>query len=115
MVDTKATATERAFLKQFGFLNPEDYFDIHSYKTREEIFPGEWIYGNIQNKLDEIGWTIRDQASDGRFVDNINARQEIVAKVSMSKIACLIPFKEVRLLTKEEHADSQNFRYTPRG
>lgn len=82
------TASERDFLKKSGFLHPEEYFDIHGYKTREEVFPGEWIYAiNNRQKLEEIWWTIRDKAADGRTVDNINARQETIAKVPMFKEA----------------------------
>lgn len=56
----KINASEREFMKKNGFLHPEEYFDIHGYKTRQEIFRGEcmklkyrFIYDDDGNALPE--------------------------------------------------------------
>ena len=70
--------------EQFPWLLDEDeYFDIHGYKIRQEIFPGEYILAiNKEHKPEEIFWTIEDH--DVRV---INARAETIHQKAMFKEA----------------------------
>jgi len=80
----KMTAEERSYLKKFGFLDPEEYFDIHGYQKRPEVFPGEWITAiNNKYEFEEIWWTIEDYDSKGKWQRAINARSETLTKVPM--------------------------------
>ncbi len=89
------TASEREFLKKFSFLDPEEYFDIHGYQKKPEIFPGEAITAiNKDRKLEAIRWTIEDLDSYGKWQRTINARAETIMKVPMFSEA----FKTDRVL-----------------
>lgn len=91
----KMTAGERAYLKKFGFLNPEEYFDIHGFSKKPEIFPGQQITaGNKDHRLEDIRWTIEDLDSYGRWQRAINARAETIMKVPMFREA----FRQDRIL-----------------
>jgi putative SOS response-associated peptidase YedK len=64
-------------------LDEDEYFDIHGYKKRPEVFPGEFILAiNKDHKREEIFWTIEDH--DTRV---INARAETVHKKEMFREA----------------------------
>lgn len=71
-------------IKHFNLIDGLDYFDIHGYKLRDEIFPGEWITTvNNENKPEDIWWTIEDKDNAGVPRRAINAKAETVTKVNM--------------------------------
>ena len=71
-------------IKHFNLIDGLDYFDIHGYKMREEVFPGEWITAiNNQNRPEDIWWTIEDKDNSGVPRRAINAKAETVTKVDM--------------------------------
>lgn len=71
-----------------GYLGGDEYFDIHGYKKKPEIFPGEWITG-INNKMrhEALWWTIEDFDYRGTWQRAINARAETIQKVQMFREA----------------------------
>ncbi len=81
----KMTAEEREYRRKFGILlDDEEYFDIHGYKKRTEIFPGEWITAiNNQRKQEDVWWTIEDCGFDGTPRKVINAKSETIHRVAM--------------------------------
>ncbi len=82
----KQTAEEKEYLKQFGYLGAEEYFDIHGYRKKPEIFPGEWITTiNNARKHEDIWWTIEDFDYNGIWRKAINARAENVVFADMFK------------------------------
>lgn len=71
-------------IKHFNLIDGLDYFDIHGYKLREEVFPGEWITSiNNDNRPEDIWWTIEDKDNAGTPRRAINAKAETVTKVNM--------------------------------
>ena len=71
-------------IKHFNLIDGLDYFDIHGYKLREEVFPGEWITTiNNDNRPEDIWWTIEDKDNAGTPRRAINAKAETVTKVNM--------------------------------
>lgn len=75
--------------RKFPFLS-DDYFDIHGYKTRSEIFPGTPIMAiNKHHEAEDIWWTIRGESWDGKMFDVINSKAENVMKTKMFKDAFL--------------------------
>jgi len=71
-------------IKHFNLVDGLDYFDIHGYKLREEVFPGEWITAiNNANRPEDIWWTIEDKDNSGIPRRAINAKAETVTKVDM--------------------------------
>ena len=71
-------------IKHFNLIDGLDYFDIHGYKMREEVFPGEWITSiNNANRPEDIWWTIEDKDNSGVLRRAINAKAETVTKVRM--------------------------------
>ena len=71
-------------IKHFNLIDGLDYFDIHGYKLREEVFPGEWITAiNNENRPEDIWWTIEDKDNSGVHRRAINAKAETVTKVNM--------------------------------
>jgi len=71
-------------IKHFNLIDGLEYFDIHGYKMREEVFPGEWITAiNNRNRPEDIWWTIEDKDNAGVFRRAINAKAETVTKVEM--------------------------------
>jgi putative SOS response-associated peptidase YedK len=71
-------------IKHFNLIDGLDYFDIHGYKMREEVFPGEWITAiNNSNRPEDIWWTIEDKDNSGVPRRAINAKAETVTKVDM--------------------------------
>ncbi len=71
-------------IKHFNLIDGLDYFDIHGYKMREEVFPGEWITSiNSSNRPEDIWWTIEDKDNAGVPRRAINAKAETVTKVRM--------------------------------
>ncbi|MEJ7623151.1 MAG: SOS response-associated peptidase family protein [Pyrinomonadaceae bacterium] len=75
----KMTADERALYGQMPFLESDEYFDIHGYKKRPEIFPGEYILAvNNHLKAEDVWWTIEDFDYKGVWRRAINARAETV-------------------------------------
>ena len=71
-------------IKHFNLVDGIDYFDIHGYKMREEVFPGEWITAiNNSNRAEDIWWTIEDKDNSGVVRRAINAKAETVTKVHM--------------------------------
>jgi putative SOS response-associated peptidase YedK len=71
-------------IKHFNLIDGLDYFDIHGYKLRDEVFPGEWITAiNNANVPEDIWWTIEDKDNNGVPRRAINAKAETVTKVHM--------------------------------
>ena len=71
-------------VKHFNLIDGLDYFDIHGYKLRDEVFPGEWITTiNNENRPEDIWWTIEDKDNAGIPRRAINAKAETVTKVKM--------------------------------
>jgi putative SOS response-associated peptidase YedK len=71
-------------IKHFNLIDGLDYFDIHGYKVRDEVFPGEWITSiNKSNQPEDIWWTIEDKDNNGVLRRAINAKAESVTKVRM--------------------------------
>lgn len=71
-------------IKHFNLIDGLDYFDIHGYKMREEVFPGEWITAiSNHNRPEDIWWTIEDNDNNGVPRRAINAKAETVTKVNM--------------------------------
>ena len=71
-------------IKHFNLVDGVDYFDIHGYKLREEVFPGEWITAiNNANRPEDIWWTIEDKDNSGVTRRAINAKAETITKVNM--------------------------------
>jgi len=71
-------------IKHFNLIDGLDYFDIHGYKMRDEVFPGEWITAiNNANRPADIWWTIEDKDNGGAPRRAINAKAETIAKVRM--------------------------------
>ena len=82
-------------IKHFNLVDGLDYFDIHGYKLRDEVFPGEWITAvNTENRPEDIWWTIEDTDNAGVPRRAINAKAETVTKVKMFADA----FKHDRVL-----------------
>lgn len=71
-------------IKHFNLVDGLDYFDIHGYKMRPEVFPGEWITAiNNDNRPQDIWWTIEDKDNAGSPRRAINAKAETLTKVHM--------------------------------
>ena len=71
-------------IKHFRLVDGLDYFDIHGYKMRDEVFPGEWITAiNNNNRPENIWWTIEDKDNAGVPRRSINAKAETITKVQM--------------------------------
>src|SRR5215203_727321 len=71
-------------VKHFNLVDGLDYFDIHGYKMRDEVFPGEWITAiNNENRPEDIWWTIEDKDNTGATRRAINAKAETITKVRM--------------------------------
>lgn len=71
-------------IKHFNLIDGLDYFDIHGYKMRDEVFPGEWITAiNNTNRPEDVWWTIEDKDNGGAPRRAINAKAETVSKVRM--------------------------------
>ena len=88
-------ALKADIIKHFNLIDGLEYFDIHGYKVRNEIFPGEWITAiNNENRPEDIWWTIDDKDNSGRPRRAINAKAETVTKVHMFADA----FKKDRVL-----------------
>jgi putative SOS response-associated peptidase YedK len=79
---------DRAIIDYFNIKEGRDYFDIHGYKKRHEIFPGAPILTiNNQNRPEDIWWTIEDKDNAGNWRWTINAKAETVINVKMFKEA----------------------------
>lgn len=77
-------ALKEDIIRHFNLIDGLDYFDIHGYKMREEVFPGEWITAiNNVNRPEDIWWTIEDVDNRGTLRRSINAKAETVTKVQM--------------------------------
>lgn len=77
-------ALKEDIIKHFNLVDGLGYFDIHGYKMRDEVFPGEWITAiNNENRPEDIWWTIEDKDNSGVFRRAINAKAETVSKVHM--------------------------------
>ncbi len=77
-------ALKKDVIKHFNLIDGLDYFDIHGYKMREEVFPGEWITAiNNANRPEDIWWTIEDTDNSGVARRAINAKAETITKVRM--------------------------------
>ena len=77
-------ALKEDIIKHFNLIDGLDYFDIHGYKMRDEVFPGEWITAiNNTNRPEDIWWTIEDKDNSGAPRRAINAKAETVTKVNM--------------------------------
>ncbi|CAN5627428.1 hypothetical protein BH10ACI3_BH10ACI3_28340 [soil metagenome] len=82
------TAEQRELFEKLPYLEQDEYFDIHGYKVRNEIFPGTSILGiNNKHKAENLWWTIADKTWDGKPVKLINAKSETVDRVPMFKEA----------------------------
>jgi putative SOS response-associated peptidase YedK len=77
-------ALKEDIIKHFNLIDGLDYFDIHGYKLRDEVFPGEWITAiNNETRPEDLWWTIEDKDNSGVPRRAINAKAETVTKVSM--------------------------------
>jgi putative SOS response-associated peptidase YedK len=77
-------ALKEDVIKHFNLIDGLDYFDIHGYKMREEVFPGEWITTiNNASRPEDVWWTIEDKDNSGVPRKAINAKAETVSKVRM--------------------------------
>jgi putative SOS response-associated peptidase YedK len=77
-------ALKNDIIKHFNLIDGLDYFDIHGYKMREEVFPGEWITAvNNSRRPEDIWWTVEDKDNGGVWRRAINAKAETVTKVHM--------------------------------
>src|SRR5687767_8499945 len=75
-------ALKEDIIKHFNLIDGLDYFDIHGYKMRDEVFPGEWITAiNGENRPEDVWWTIEDKDNNGIPRRAINAKAETVTKV----------------------------------
>ncbi len=112
------TAEQQELIGKFPYLDEDEYFDIHGYKKRPEIFPGTDILAiNNRHRAEDLWWTIADRTWEGKLVKTINARSETVDRVPMFKEAfrmdrILIPAtgffewdpgKTKHLITFDEH------------
>lgn len=88
-------ALKDTIIKHFELVDGLDYFDEHGYKASAEVFPGTPILAiNRDHRPEDIHWTIRDKAWDGKPVSAINAKAETISKVAMFRDA----FKADRVL-----------------
>lgn len=88
-------ALKDTIIKHFELVDGLDYFDDHGYKASAEVFPGTPILAiNREHRPEDIHWTIRDKAWDGKLVSAINAKAETISKVAMFRDA----FKAERVL-----------------
>ena len=88
-------ALKQDIIKHFNLVDGIDYFDIHGYRMRDEVFPGEWITTiNNENRPEDVWWTIEDKDNAGVPRRAINAKAETVTKVNMFADA----FKHDRVL-----------------
>ncbi len=77
-------ALKEDIIKHFNLIDGLDYFDIHGYHVRDEVFPGEWITAiNNANRAEDVWWTIEDKDNSGAPRRAINAKAETVTKVHM--------------------------------
>jgi len=77
-------ALKEDIIKHFDLIDGLEYFDIHGYKVRDEVFPGEWITAiNNANRPEDVWWTIEDKDNSGAPRRAINAKAETVTKVNM--------------------------------
>jgi putative SOS response-associated peptidase YedK len=77
-------ALKEDIIRHFDLVDGLDYFDIHGYKMRDEVFPGEWITAiNNDNRPEDIWWTIESKDNSGVPRRAINAKAETVTKVHM--------------------------------
>ncbi len=91
----KMTADQLELFDKFSYLEQDEYFDIHGYKKRPEIFPGTSILGiNNQHKAEDLWWTIEDKDNKGIWRRAVNAKAENVLWAGMFKDA----FKNDRVL-----------------
>ena len=91
----KMTADQLELFDKFSYLEQDEYFDIHGYKKRPEIFPGTSILGiNNQHKAEDLWWTIEDKDNNGIWRRAVNAKAENVLWAGMFKDA----FKNDRVL-----------------
>ena len=82
------TAQQRELFEKLPYLEQDEYFDIHGYKIRSEIFPGTNILAvNNRHKAEDLWWTIADKTWEGKPVKVINAKSETAARVPMFKEA----------------------------
>ena len=88
-------ALKDTIIKHFELVDGLDYFDEHGYSASNEVFPGTQILAiNKEHRPEDIHWTIRDRAWDGKIVSVINAKAETISKVAMFRDA----FKTDRVL-----------------
>jgi len=82
------TADERALFEKFPYLHQDEYFDIHGYKKRPEIFPGAEIMAvNNKHKAEDLWWTIEDKDARGIWRKTVNAKAENIMWAQMFKEA----------------------------
>lgn len=91
----KMTAEQLELFDLLPYLEQDEYFDIHGYKKRTEIFPGTEILAvNNRHKAENLWWTIEDFDYRGVWRKAINAKAENVLFADMFKDA----FKTDRVL-----------------
>lgn len=89
------TAEQQELFDAMPYLEQDEYFDIHGFHKRPEIFPGTEILAvNKHHKAEDIFWTIEDRDHKGVMRKAINAKAENVHWVNMFKEA----FKTDRVL-----------------
>lgn len=80
-------ATTKELQREFPFIEDE-YFDIHGYQTRNEVFPGTEILAiDSDHKPKEYWWTIEDRDAKGVWRRAINAKAENLQWAGMFKDA----------------------------
>ncbi|HMQ03464.1 MAG TPA: SOS response-associated peptidase [Pyrinomonadaceae bacterium] len=66
----------------------DEFFDIHGYSARPEIFPGTKILAlNGHYHPEYVHWTIRAETWNGKIANAINAKAETIQKVQMFRDA----------------------------
>jgi len=109
------TAEQRQLFDQMPYLEQDDYFDIHGYKMRPEVFPGEFILAvNNRHKAEDVWWTIEDFDYKGVWRRAINARAETVQSTDMFREAFLrdrVLIPATAVFEWQEQADKKKRRY----
>lgn len=79
-------AEQKELYTAIPWLAGDEYFDIHGYRKRPEIFPGTPILAvNKEHRAEDLFWTIADKTWEGKPVKVINAKSETVNRVPMFK------------------------------
>ncbi len=84
------TAEQLELFDIMPYLEQDEYFDIHGYKKKPEVFPGTEIMAvNNRHKAEDLWWTIEGPDYRGVWRKAINAKAENVLFTDMFKQAFL--------------------------